>query len=127
MPEVDGHMIAYGSRVPMHKGKITMLGRSMAGAQAVIAQEDAGQALLVAYDPPDLHVSQVSGAYWQQVAWATGNALVVIDRAGHAGAMARAVDDQGVGLLGMLDDHEPQGLDSFEAPQGDPLEEGTRV
>ena len=45
---VDGHMIAYWSRMPMHKGKITMLGRIMAGSQAVIAHDDAGQALFVA-------------------------------------------------------------------------------
>jgi hypothetical protein len=41
---VDGHMIAYGSRVPMPQGQITMLGRSMAGSQAVIAPSEAGQA-----------------------------------------------------------------------------------
>jgi hypothetical protein len=54
---VDGHMIAYWSRVPMHKGKITMLGRIMAGSQAVIAHDEAGQALFVAYYPPDVHLS----------------------------------------------------------------------
>ena len=43
---VDGHMIAYWSRMPMHKGKIPMLGRIMAGSQAVIAYDDAGQASL---------------------------------------------------------------------------------
>ncbi len=55
---VDGHMIAYWSRVPMHKGKITMLGRIMAGSQAVIAHDDTGQALCVAYYPPDMPLSQ---------------------------------------------------------------------
>ena len=34
---IDGHMIAFWSTVPMHKGKITMLGRIMAGSQAVVA------------------------------------------------------------------------------------------
>src|SRR6266516_7331628 len=53
---VDGHMIAYWSRVPMHKGKITMLGRIMAGSQAVIAHDDTGQGLFVEYHPPDRHV-----------------------------------------------------------------------
>jgi len=37
---VDGHMMAYWSRLPMHKGKITMLGRIMAGSQAVIAHDE---------------------------------------------------------------------------------------
>jgi hypothetical protein len=58
---------------------------------------------------------------------ATGNSLFVIDRAVNAVAMARAFNDQGLGLLCMLDDNEHQGLDSFEATQVDTLEEGTRV
>jgi hypothetical protein len=56
---VDGHMIAYWARVAMHKGKITMLGRIMAGSQAVIAHNEVGHALFVTYYPPDMHVSQV--------------------------------------------------------------------
>jgi hypothetical protein len=124
---VDGHMIAYWSRVPMHKGKITMLGRIMAGSQAVIAHDETGQALFVAYYPPDLHVSQVIIAYCQKVVAATGSVLFVIDRAVNAVAMARAFDDQGLGLLCMLDDNEHQGLDSFEATQVDTLEDGTKV
>jgi hypothetical protein len=50
---IDGHMMAYWSRVPMHKGKITMRGRIMAGSQAVIAHNETGQAVLVEYHPPD--------------------------------------------------------------------------
>src|SRR5262249_26430074 len=78
---VDGHMIAYWSHLPMHKGKITMLGRIMAGSQAVIAHDETGHAVFVEYHPPDIHLSQVIVAYGQQVAWATGSALFVIDRA----------------------------------------------
>jgi len=40
-------MRAYWSRQSMHKGKITMLGRIMAGSQAVIAHDEAGQAVFV--------------------------------------------------------------------------------
>jgi hypothetical protein len=127
MTYVDGHMIAYWSRVPMHKGKITMLGRIMAGSHAVIAHDETGQALFVAYYPPDIHLSQVIVAYCQQVGAATGSALFVIDRAVNAVAMARAFNDQGLGLLCMLDDNEYQGLDSFEATQIDTLKDGTRV
>jgi hypothetical protein len=127
IPYVDGHMIASWSRRAMHKGKITMLGRIMAGSQAVIAHNAAGQALLVAYYPPDLHVSQVIVAYCQQVAEATGTALFVIDRAVNSVAMARAFDAQSLGLLCMLDDNEHQGLESFEATQVDTLPDGTRV
>ena len=111
----------------MHKGQSTMLGRIMAGSQAVIAHDEAGQALFVAYYPPDVHVSQVIVAYCAQVAEATGTALFVIDRAVNAVAMARAFDDKDLGLLCMLDDNEHRGLESFEATQVDTLEDGTRV
>jgi len=127
MTYVDGPMSAYWSRVPMHKGKITMLGRIMAGSQAVIAHDETGQALFVAYYPPDIHLAQVIVAYCQKVGAATGSALFVIDRAVNAVAIARAFNDQGWGLLCMLDDNEYQGLDSFEATQVDTLADGTRV
>jgi hypothetical protein len=124
---VDGHMIAYWSRVPMHKGHITMLGRIMAGSQAVIAHSEEGQALFVTYYPPDRHLSQVIVEYCQKVVEATGSALFVIDRAVNAVALARAFDTQGWGLLCMLDDNEHEGLDSFEAMLVDTLADGTTV
>ncbi len=124
---VDGHMIASWSRRSMHKGKITMLGRIMAGSQAVIAHDDAGQAVFVAYHPPDIHLSRVILAYCQQVALATGRTLFVIDRAVNAMALACAFDAQGLGLLCMLDDNEHAGLESFEATVVDTLEDGTKV
>jgi hypothetical protein len=124
---VDAHMVAYWSRMSMHKGKLTMLGRIMAGSQAVIAHDDAGQALFVAYYPPDIHVSQVIVAYCQRAALATGNSLFVIDRAVTSVALAEAFDEQGVGLLCMLADNEPAGLESFEATDVETREDGTRV
>src|SRR5882724_3045514 len=124
---VDGHMIAYWSRRSMHKGKITMRGRIMAGSQAVIAHDETGQAVFVAYYPPDMHLSQVLGAYCQQVALATGSALFVIDRAVNAVVLAVAFDERGLGLLCMLDDNEHEGLESFEATEVDTLADGTRV
>jgi hypothetical protein len=124
---VDGHMMAYWSRVPMHKGHSTMLGRIMAGSQAVIAQSEGGPALFVTYSPPDRHLSQVIVEYCQQVGEATGSALFVIDRAVNAGALARAFDPQGWGLRCRLDDNEHEGLDSFEAMLVDTLEDGTKV
>ena len=124
---VDGHMIAYWSRLSMHKGKITMLGRIMAGSQAVIAHDEGGQAVFVAYHPPDIHLSRVIVAYCQQVALATGSTLFVIDRAVNSVALACAFAAQGLGLLCMLDDNEHAGLESFEAPLVDTLEDGTKV
>ena len=124
---VDGHMIAYWSRRSMHKGKITMLGRIMAGSQAVIAHDEAGQAVFVAYYPPDIHVSKIILAYCQKVVEATGSALFVIDRAVNAVALARAFRDHDLGLLCMLDDNEHAGLGSFEATEVDTLDDGTKV
>ena len=111
----------------MHKGKITMLGRIMAGSQAVIAHDAAGQAVFVAYHPPDIHLSQLIVPYGQKVAQATGSTLCVIDRAVNAVALAGAFQAQGLGLLCMLDDNEHAGLESCEATVVDTLEEGTKV
>jgi hypothetical protein len=124
---VDGHMIAYWSQRSMHKGKITMLGRIMAGSQAVIAHDEMGQAVFVEYHPPDIHLSQIIVAYCQKVALATGSALFVIDRAVNSLAMACAFDMQGLGLLCMLDDNEHAGLASFAATEVAILEDGTPV
>jgi hypothetical protein len=124
---VDGHMIAYWSRLSMHKGKITMLGRIMAGSQAVITHDETGQALFVAYYPPDIPLAQVIVGYCQKVAMATGTSVFVIDRAVNAVAMARVFDNQGFGLLCMLDDNEHHGLESFEATLEETLQDGTKV
>ena len=124
---VDGHMIASWSRMSMHQGKITMLGRIMAGSQAVIAHDQSGQAVWVAYYPPDIHLSQVIVAYCHKVAEATGSDVFVIDRAVNSVALAEAFDEQGLGLLCMLDDNEHAGLESLEATAVDTLEDGTRV
>ena len=109
----------------MHQGTITMLGRIMAGSHAVIAHHAAGQALLVVSSPPDMPVSQILVASCQQGATAPGIALFGSARAVHAVALARACDAQGLGVLCMLDDNEPQGVASGAATQVDPLEEGT--
>ena len=111
----------------MHKGKITMLGRIMAGSQAVIAHNEAAHALFVRYYPPDMHLSHIIVSYCQQVAMATGTPLFVIDRAVNSVAMAWAFDDQGLGLLSMLDDNEHQGLESFAATEVGTLDDGTKV
>jgi hypothetical protein len=124
---VDGHMIASWSRRPMHKGQITMLGRIMAGSQAVIAHDDTGHAVFVASYPPDIPMSQTIGAYCQQVAEVTGRVGFVIDRAVNAVALAEAFNAHGLGLLCMLDDNEHEGLESFEATEVDTRAEGTRV
>jgi hypothetical protein len=87
---IDGHMIPYWSGLSMHKGNITMLGRIMAGSQALIAHNEAAQGLLVAYYAPDLPLSQIIVAYGQQLVMITGSDLFVIDRAVNSLAMAQA-------------------------------------
>jgi hypothetical protein len=93
----------------------------------VIAHSETGQAVFVAYYPPDIHLSQVIVAYCQKVALATGRALFVIDRAVNSVALAKAFTAQHLGLLCMLDDNEHGGLESFEATVVDTLDDGTRV
>jgi len=117
---VDGHMMAPGAGCPCtrarsrcwpHHGRLASCHR----------HDEAGQALFVAYYRPTYHLSQIIVDYCQKLAGATGSTLFVIDRAVNAVAMARAFDDQGLGLLCMLDDNEHQGLESFEAAQVDTL------
>jgi hypothetical protein len=91
---LDGHLIAYWSRVARHKGKSTMRGRIMAGSQAVIAHNEAGQAVFVEYHPPDQHLSRVIEPYCQQVVATTGSTLFIIDRAVNSLAMAKAFTHQ---------------------------------
>src|SRR2546425_505809 len=124
---IDGHMIAYWSRVAMHKGKITMRGRILADSQAVIAHNEAGHAVFVEYHPPDIHLSRLIVAYCQKVVEATGSALFVIDRAVNSLAMAAAFAKQDWGLLCMLDDNEHHGLESFEATSEGLLDDGSQV
>ena len=95
IPDVDGPMMAYGSRTSRHKGTSTLLGRIMAGSHAVIAQDDTGHAVGVESHPPDIHLAQVLVASCQNAAWATGSALLVIDRAVNSLAMACAFAPQG--------------------------------
>ncbi len=124
---IDGPMIAYWSRVAMHKGKITMRGRIMAGSQAVIAHNEAGYAVFLAYHPPDIHLSRIIVAYCQQVVEATGSTLFVIDRAVNSLAMAAAFAEQDWGLLCMRDDNEHHGRESFEARPAGTLDDGSQV
>jgi hypothetical protein len=72
-------------------------------------------------------LAQIILAYCPQVAEATGSAVFVIDRAVHSVALAAAFDEQGWGLLCMLDDNEQAGLASFAATYVAPLEDGTTV
>ena len=74
-----------------------------------------------------MHLSQLIVACCEQVAMATGSDLFVIDRALKSKAIAQAFDEAGLGLLCMLDDNEPHGVESFQATEVGPLDDGTRL
>ncbi len=124
---VDGHMIGLWSTVSMHKGKITMLGRIMAGSQAVITHNQEGQAVSVAYQPPDIRMPHFIVEYCQQIAAATGVTVFIIDREANAVELARRFHNAGLGLLSMLDRNQYDGLSSWHTTRIGELEDGSTV
>ena len=80
----------------------------MAGSQAVIAHSDTGQAILIEYYPPDLHLSRMIVVYYQQMVEATSSVVFAIDRAVHSLAIACAFAQRDWNLLCMLDYNEHQ-------------------
>jgi hypothetical protein len=124
---LDGHMIAYWSTVPMHKGKITMLGRIMAGSQALIAHNQAGQAIWGDYQPPDIRMTHGILPSCQELAVATGVDVFVIDREVNSVELARAFHAAGLGLLTMLDRNQYTGLASWTTTRIGTLADGSPV
>jgi hypothetical protein len=124
---VDGHMIGFWSTRSLHKGKITMLGRIMAGSQAIIAHSAEGQGLFVTYQPPDIRLVHVIVSYCEQVVQATGIEVFVIDREVNSVDMARQFESRGWGLVSMLDTNEYQDLSSWETTPIGNLPDGSAV
>ncbi len=110
---VDGHMSPFWTKKSMHKGKITMLGRIMAGSQAVITHDQDGHGVFIAYYPPDIRMPRMIVMYCQQVVTVTGIEIFVIDREVNSVALARCFENNGLGLLSMLDKNEYDGLKSW--------------
>jgi hypothetical protein len=124
---IDGHMIGLWSTVSMHKGKITMLGRIMAGSQAIIAHNQNGQAICVAYQPPDIRMPHFILEYCQQIVATTGVNVFVIDREANAVELARTFHNAGLGLLSMLDRNQYDGLSSWHTTRIGDLTDGSAV
>lgn len=124
---IDGHMIAFWSRLSMHKGKITMLGRIMAGSQAVIAHSEDGRAIFVEYYPPDMRLPQTILDYCEKIVSLTGIDLFVIDREINSVAMACAFKEKGWGLLSMLDQNEYKDLSDWNVECIGVLDGGAKV
>ena len=125
---IDGHMIPYWSKsMPMHKGKITMLGRIMPGSNAVVAHNEDGHALYVEYYPPDMHMSHMIIEYCEKVVAMTGITVFVIDREINSVPMARAFESKDWGLLSMLDRNEYKDLSDWTTKFEGRLDDGSKV
>jgi hypothetical protein len=124
---VDGHMIAFWTKTSMHKGKITMLGRIMAGSQAIIAHNQFGQAVFVEYYAPDIRMPRMIVSYCQKVVRATGIEVFVIDREVNSVELARCFEKSELGLLSMLDKNEYDGLSSWNVTPVATLDNGNCV
>lgn len=124
---VDGHLIAFWTSVSMHKGKITNVGRIMAGSQAVITHNERGVALFAQYYPPDIRLPRLIVDYCEKNSIATGIEVFVIDREVNALEMARSFRDKELGLLCMLDSNQYKGLESFETSLLGSLGDGSLV
>jgi len=111
---VDGHMIAFWTTQPMHKGKITMLGRIMPGSQAFIAHNEAGEALFVDYQPPDMRLPNVVEDYCKHIVETTEISTFVIDREINSVDIARCFEKHEWGLMSRLDSNEYKTIADFE-------------
>ncbi len=124
---IDGHMIPFWSRLSMHKGKITMLGRIMAGSQAIVAHIETGHAVYFDYQPPDTRLPKMIIEFCAQIVTLTGIEIFVIDREVNSEAIAREFAEHGWGLLCMLDKSEYKDLSDWETEYIGKLTDGAEV
>ncbi len=110
------------------KGKITMLGRIMAGSQAMVAHDENGHALCVQYYPPDIRMPHFIVDYCRKIAVKTSTEVFVIDREVNSVELAAKFEENGLGLLSMLDSNEYDGLSSWTVtPIASLIEDGSTV
>ncbi len=124
---IDGHMIAFWTSVCMHKGKITMLGRIMAGSNAVVGHDENGEALFLEYYPPDIRLTATIVDYCEKVVELTGTKYFVIDREVNSEAVASEFESRGWGLLCMLDKNQYKDLSDWDTKPIGKLEDGSNV
>jgi hypothetical protein len=124
---IDGHMIALWATVSMHKGKITMLGRIMAGSQAVIAHNEKGHAVFAEYHPPDMRLTNMVLEYCEKIVSTTGIDIFVIDREINSKTTASMFESKEWGLLSMLDKNEYADLSDWNTNFEGKLEDGNNV
>jgi len=124
---IDGHMIAFWTTVSMHKGKITMLGRIMAGSQAVVAHNENGSAIYVEYHPPDIRFPVMIVEYCEQIEANSGIDIFVIDREINSQAIAAQFEDRGWGLMSMLDSNQYKSLSDWDCEFVGTTEESGKI
>lgn len=124
---LDGHMSPLWTTVKMHKGKMTMLGRVMAGTKTVVTHTENGQAIDFACYPPDFHLSKVVEERCAAIQAQTGRNWFIIDREVNAVETARRFDQLDWGLISLLDANEYKGNESFRRHPAGHLEDGTAL
>lgn len=124
---VDGVMSPYWTKVSMHKGLITMLGRIMPGSQTVITHNENGHAVYFSHYPPDKNLSPIALDYCEEVYQESGIANFVIDRGVNSEENSRKFQEKGLGLLCMLDSNEYNGLSDFETKELAKVDDGNIV
>ena len=110
---IDGHMFAFWTGQKMHKGIITMLGRVMAGTNAVVSHNEHGHPLYFELYAPDYRLPSLILEYCQNLVDLTGIRLFIIDREINSLKIAQEFEQRGWGLLSMLDKNESDGFESF--------------
>lgn len=111
---IDGHMIAFWTGISMHKGKITMLGRIMAGSNAVVAHDEHGRAIYVEYYPPDIRMPGMILDYCEQIVQNTATNIFIIDREVNSESIAAKFEARGWGLMSMLNSNQYSDLSDWD-------------
>jgi len=125
---IDGHMIPFWSKsVPMHKGKITMLGRIMAGSNAVVTHNENGNAVYFDYYQPDIRLPRVIISYCENLVSMTGITVFIIDREINSVEIAREFEGRSWGLLSMLDSNQYKELSDWDTRLEGMLEDGSKI
>lgn len=122
---IDSHMMAFWSRVKMHKGLITMNGRIMPGSKAVIGHDVSGNAISLDYYPPDTHLNNIIEEYCASIEAVVGIKRFIIDREVNSVNIANLFVSRGWELICLLNANEYKGLDSFNKRFAGTLEDGT--
>lgn len=111
---IDGHLIAFWTRLKMHKGHITSNGRIMAGTNAVIAHDENGNIINFELYSPDTHMTHILEEYCSKIVALTGIKQFIIDREINSAKTACLFVEKGWELLCLLDKNEYKGLKSFK-------------